>query len=494
MPVHLAFRLVASGAHGRTGRESVRDGATAVTAPTYGDHAEAVAAALQELVVVGDIPTADSDVEDLLSCREAVVEALQERLHVFGLSPGRRLLKYERLQALASLRHVDQQLGTLLDRVVYEMPRLLPESRDRRPSEVLGPRRADRTVELWRRTAVELLAGTHALATAEDRTWVTHRGAGWYVMRDLATVVECGVLLDQRLQQLGLLSQHDRTPDTGTVDEHRLIAAHVARVATWYATSSSPDEASPSITNKGRHIGGPVYLVTTPSDVIVAQRRLGSYLRPLANSGSAYNANPQIAAATARQIVTSQLFVTGLFAEVAAKHPRASALSTEFSAREELLESIQPRLRYLADVKKFEVDWHRRYQQLEITQALHAWLRNAKPLTFTSAQLLDLANATHEVTHNLATSLRRELLRDDSNLGMAHPIHQSRIVRVGRRSALDAALTDLVNVPAPTTPISEYTAPLQRAALRGTLDLTPTESRPPAPYPAAKRARSATTP
>ena len=221
---------------------------------------------------------------------------------------------------------------------------------------------------------------------------------------------------------------------------------------------------------------------------------MASFLRPLANSGSAYNADPQIAAATARQVVTSQLFVTGLLSDVAAKHPRASALSAEFSAREDVLKSIQPRLRYLADVKKYEVDWHRRHQQLEITQALHAWLRNAKPLTFTSAQLLDLANATHEVNHNLAKSLRRELLRDDSNLGRAHPIHQSRIVRVGRRSALDAALTDLVNVPAPTTPISEYTAPLQRAALRGTLDLTPTESRAPAPHPAAHRSRNAPPP
>jgi len=203
------------------------------------------------------------------------------------------------------------------------------------------------------------------------------------------------------------------------------------------------------------------------------------------NDGSGYNAEPQIAAATARQLITSQLFLTGYFAEIAAEHPRASALASEFRLREEMLSAIQPRMRYLEDVKKYEADWHRRHQQAEITVAITGWIRNAKPFTLTSAQLLDLANATHEVTHNLATSLRRELLRKDSNLGKAHPIHRGRILPVGRRTPLDVALTDLVNVEAPTTPISEYTAPLQRAALRGTLDLTPTELRTPCPHPIA---------
>ena len=459
-----------------------------MNAPTYGDHAEIAAASLQELVVVDDVPTEAQDVVDLLACRDAVVSALRERLHAFGLSPQHRPSKYSRTEVLASLAHVDHQLGALLDRVVYEMPQLLPESGDRRPSDVLGPRKTNRTVELWRKTAVELLAGTQALVGADDRSWVSHNGAGWYVMRDLATVVESVVLLDQRLQQLGLLSQHDRVPDVGTIDEHRLIASHVARVATWYATSSAPDEATPSIINKDRVVGMPVYLVSTPSDVIVAQRRLASYLRPLINDGSGYNSEPQIAAATARQLITSQLFLTGYFAEVAGAHPRARALAPEFSTREEVLSAIQPQLRYLEDVKKYEADWHRRHQQAEITVAIRTWIRNAKPFTLTSAQMLDLANATHDVTRNLAASLRRELLRKDSNLGKAHPIHRNRILPVGRRTPLDVALADLVNVQPPSTPVAEYTVPLQRAALRGTLDLTPSESGTPCPYPIALKA------
>lgn len=450
--------------------------------PTYRDHAEIVASALQELVVVGDVPTEPTDVSDLLACREAVVDALQERLHAFGVAPARRPSKYQRLEALAVLTHVDHELGLLLDRVVYEMPRLVPDG-EVRPSDVLGPRRENRTVELWRKTAVELLAGTQALVTAEERTWATHHGAGWYVMRDLATAIEAVVLLDQQLRQLGLLSQHDGPPDTGGVDEHRLVASHVARVATWYATSSSPDEATPSITNKDRVLGTPVYLVSTPSDVIVAQWRLAAYLRPLTTGDPEYLARPHIAAATARQVVSSQMFLTGLFADVASHHSRASALVAEFTTREEMLKSISPQLRYLEDVKKYELDWHSRYQQIEITTAVKAWTRNGKPMSLTSAQLLDLSNATHEVTHNLGKSLRRELLREDSNLGKAHPIHRNRVTRVGRRSKLDAALTDLVNLRAPATPVSEYTAPLQRAALRGTLDLTPTAAQLPRPLP-----------
>jgi hypothetical protein len=136
-----------------------------------------------------------------------------------------------------------------------------PESRDRRPSDVLDPRRAHRTVELWRRAAVGLLAGTRALDTAEERTWVTHRGAGWYVMRDLARAIESVVLLDQRLQQFGLLSQHDRIPDIGTVDERRLVGSHVARVATWCATSSGPDEAS---THARTHTTWPIPATRAP--------------------------------------------------------------------------------------------------------------------------------------------------------------------------------------------------------------------------------------
>src|SRR5437763_71973 len=68
-------------------------------------------------------------------------------------------------------------------------------------------------------------------------------------------------------------------------------------------------------------------------------------------------------------------------------------------------------------------------------------------------QMLVLANATHHVTHNLGRSLRRELLRSRSNLRDGNPRHEDGPVRVGRRSRLEATVTDLVNMPAPAAPV-----------------------------------------
>ena len=105
------------------------------------------------------------------------------------------------------------------------------------------------------------------------------------------------------------------------------------------------------------------------------------------------------------------------------------------------------------------------------------------------AQMLELAKATHEVTNNLGKSLRRELLRTNSNLVDANPLHVDGPVRVARYSRLEASLTDLVNMPAPSEPATRFSNPLQRAALQQSLNLTPTTSaRPPTPFPAARSA------
>ena len=70
-----------------------------------------------------------------------------------------------------------------------------------------------------------------------------------------------------------------------------------------------------------------------------------------------------------------------------------------------------------------------------------------------------------------------------------HPRHRDGPVRVGRRSRLEATLTDLVNMPAPSEPAARFSNPLQRAALQQSLNLTPTTSaRPPTPFPAARSA------
>jgi hypothetical protein len=99
-------------------------------------------------------------------------------------------------------------------------------------------------------------------------------------------------------------------------------------------------------------------------------------------------------------------------------------------------------------------------------------------------QAADLAQATHDVTHNLAKTLRRELLRDNTNLVDVHPRHREGGARVGRRSRLERTLTDLVNLPAPREQAARFSTPLQRAALQRSVDLTPPLStRPPTPFP-----------
>ena len=68
----------------------------------------------------------------------------------------------------------------------------------------------DGYTELWRQAAVELLAGSHALDAAADQPWLRDPGAGWFVMRDVAVALEAFLVLDARLEEVGLLTQHDR--------------------------------------------------------------------------------------------------------------------------------------------------------------------------------------------------------------------------------------------------------------------------------------------
>jgi hypothetical protein len=166
--------------------------------------------------------------------------------------------------------------------------------------------------------------------------------------------------------------------------------------------------------------------------------------------------------------------------------PRTQAFSSFFEARAEVLAALQPQLRYLIDVEPAEPNMRRFWQQSELTAAMTRMEERGVDLLLEPLQMLALANATHDVTHNLATCLRRELLRRNSILRDANPRHEDGPVRIGRRSQLEAILTDLVHMPAPNIPVATYSAPLQRAALRQTLDMTPTSARPPTPYPAAR--------
>ena len=155
-----------------------------------------------------------------------------------------------------------------------------------------------------------------------------------------------------------------------------------------------------------------------------------------------------------------------------------------------MLESLQPQISHLADVKAAqEPNMRRFWQQSELTTAVARMEDHGVAIRLQPTQMVELANATHEVTRNLGRALRRELLRGNSNLIDAHPRHRDGPVRVGRRSRLETTLTDLVNMPTPNEPVARFSNPLQRAALQQALNLTPTSSaRLPTPFPAARGA------
>jgi hypothetical protein len=181
-------------------------------------------------------------------------------------------------------------------------------------------------------------------------------------------------------------------------------------------------------------------------------------------------------------------YLCRVFPSMAARSSKTAAFASFFDARAEVLESLQPQLRHLVDASPQESNMRRFWQQGEITSAITRMQDQGREPSLQPHQMLALANATHHVTNNLGRSLRRELLRGRSNLRDGSPRHEDGPVRVGRRSRLEATVCDLVNMPAPTAPVARFCTPLQRAALRHTLDMTPTAARPPAPYPAARRA------
>ena len=120
--------------------------------------------------------------------------------------------------------------------------------------------------------------------------------------------------------------------------------------------------------------------------------------------------------------------------------------------------------------------------------------RNHAEFALTPGQLVDLANATHEVTRNLAITLRRELQRETTNLRIDDPTQTIGPTRVVRGTRLSVSLTDLAHQPPPTPPAVRLGRPEKRAALRQTLEVTATRTLAPGPYPLRRPQREPQTP
>lgn len=461
-----------------------------MTVTTYGEHAEKAAHALNALIRDDVIPADEQAVDQLLHCRETVVDALRQRLYDIGQDswypPPDHLPARTPKPVLAGL---DEKLASLVDNIAFALP-TLPFDERRPHADYLAPASDDLTVEAWREAAIELLSASHALSAAEEQPWRNDPGAGWWVMRDVAVALEAVLVLDSRLEEVGLLAEHQRPEYAMGPDEKRMVLSQTARVATWHATSAIPEEATPRLQPLPRStVVEPVSMVATPADLAAAQRRLARFLKPMLASDAFYAGEPEITADCARQVTASQLFLCRAFAQAAGASGKTSMFEAFFTERAEVLESLQPQISHLADVRgDQEPNMRRFWQQSELTTAVVRMEEAGEPLRLQPTQMVELAKATHQVTHNLGKALRRELLRGNSNLIDAHPRHDSP-VRVGRRSRLEATVTDLVNLAEPSQPVARFSNPLQRAALQQTLNLTPTPStRPPTPFPTSRAA------
>lgn len=460
-----------------------------MTVTTYGEHAEKAARALNALICHDVIPADEQAVDQMLHCRQAVVDALRQRLYDVGQDgwypPPEHLPARTPNPVLAGL---DEKLATLVDNVAFALPTLPFDERSTHAG-YLTSASDDPTVELWRAAAIELLSASHALSAAEDQPWRTDAGACWWVMRDVAVALEAVLVLDSRLDEVGLLNDHQRPEYAMGLDEKRMVLSQTARVATWHATSAGPEEATPRLRQAASStVVEPVSMVSTPTDLASAQLRLACFLRPLMASDAFYADEPEITADSARQVTASQLFLCRAFAKAAGQSAKTSVFAAFFEERAEVLESLQPQISHLTDVKAAqEPNMRRFWQQSELTTAVARMEDHGVAIRLQPTQMVELAKATHEVTHNLGKALRRELLRGNSNLIDAHPRHRDGSVRVGRRSRLETTLTDLVNMSAPSEPVARFSNPLQRAALQHALNLTSTSSaRPPTPFPAAR--------
>ena len=230
-----------------------------MTVETYGEHAENAAWALNELIRTDDLPVDEAALDQLLHCRDAVVNALRQRLYDLGQQgdypPADHLPAKPPRPKLAGL---DKQLATLVDNIAFALP-TLPLDEQRSHLDTIAGAAKDGTTELWRAAAIETLSASHALSTAADQPWVSDPGAGWWVMRDLAVALEAVLVLDARLEEVGLLNEHQRPEYLMGLEEKRMVLSQAVRVATWHATTASPDEATPRlIRNSATYSHGPI--------------------------------------------------------------------------------------------------------------------------------------------------------------------------------------------------------------------------------------------
>lgn len=505
---------------------------------TYGFHAENAARALASLVrdpaALDGLSVGSEAVRHLFIYRSAAVDALRQRVNGLGIEVRARRKGRRVAQTVSDTTGADYEQVKMLAEVVLALPELARDQRPR-PVDTLTTHWEHPTVENWRRAAVELLCATHALDGAQEKPWLSDPAAGWHLVKDLAVTTEALIVLDSRLAAAGWFSHRQRAAPTDLHHDvartglgpaqKRMVAAQTARSASWFATNSVADTALPrdlSLSSPSPPILGMESMVQTPEQFVAALEHLTDRLRPARATDLVRTAAhvPVIGADDSRYLVSNQMQVCHSLARLADYTPSGRTFVSFFEGRAKVMAALQMNMRYLVDVHEAPTDLARTWWQEEVTSAvvsiedrldeLQAPGSNSSPaatpdvgpavdqfVTMGSAQMKAVAEAVHATTVMLGRTMRREFLREFSNVRNADPRYRGLQKKVLRRSQLEATLTDLVNSPSPDpsvptnvtrgdpSPIS-VTSVMQRAALHQAVDAAPNNLTPPPPFPAAR--------
>ncbi|MGB3764525.1 MAG: hypothetical protein WA966_15025 [Ornithinimicrobium sp.] len=504
---------------------------------SYGGHQEAATALLSQLLghtnsaeaggAVGMRAAGSTDCAQLVACREAAIDALHERLVHLGLNLHHAPQRGVDLTIAA----LGSQPGRILERALHHLPRSPTSVADQNrmpadppgpgnagqagvagvvlsPVEALGTASNHRVVELWRRVAVELTAGTHALASAATQPWLVDPGGAWHVLGDAATCVEAVAVLDVDLSRRGLLVDHRlEAPPAGgklwSLAELRMATSQVARTAGWHATSAEVDLATAASTSRPAP-SGEGQVVNGLGDLVAAQRQLAAFLQAPSEVDSFSSTLRSMDATTALVVARNQFdLCVCMRTQLSTTHhpgpgPAAAGadvgagvgldLSSQFARLAGTWERLLPHVESLADVDSVRgVNRAALWQQRDITQAL---VRHTGPVGLSQAEALTLAGATESVLRETVHATRYELNRDAGTLRQKDRLGAQPPHRVGHKGPLYRALTAALNeASAPGGPPDDLSvalpgwAPLaSRRDLAATLNATATGKRP-SPYP-----------
>ncbi|NYI81231.1 hypothetical protein [Nocardioides panzhihuensis] len=470
---------------------------------TYGEHQEAAAAALHELLShmsarrhsgrdSHDFGT-DAQRRLLLQRREAVLDALSDRIRLWA-TPGTQPTTAARVK-VSNLGH---ETLPLLMGVIEERGRLPREERQS-PLDVLRPAageqsspgesaRVDEELELWRQAAIELAAANHVLTTGEQ-DWFYQPATLWPVLADTATAAEAVVVLDEGLRRSGLQATDPHSPGAARQDAltARLIAGHTVRVARWQTTSEAADtlRAQPFESVDDSLPTGPagpkVRLVRGVHDIAPAMQQLSRLVAPIRLSSAAADQEPQMGVRLLRPLAASWIEALEHVERLAGP----AGEGYQFDNHRDSLGKLYNAMRTMVDTDPKAAAAASRdvvAQQSEIVRGLAVVAKaTSSDITLAAAEQRALIAAAHEVGHQVGRRANQEVDRPDTQLQGrgGFPLASSR----GRGQAAGAARA-LTEIPRPPSVVEAARArqwedaprPPGRTArdgLRATLDTTP---------------------